>query len=88
MAETRFVTDGLTDGRTDRRTDGRFDFNMPPKFLRGHKNTLKAKRKCLKKKETHTHTKIIEKTHEKPKMLDSNISHIFIRSQKGYTVLY
>ena len=34
IAETPFVTDGRTDGRTD----GQFDFNMPPKFLRGHKN--------------------------------------------------
>ena len=32
IAETRFVTDGLTDGW--------FDFNMPPKFLRGHKKPL------------------------------------------------
>ena len=24
---------------TDGQTDGRFDFNMPPKFLRGHKKS-------------------------------------------------
>ena len=28
------------DGRTDRQTDGRCNFNMPPKFLRGHNKNL------------------------------------------------